>query len=342
MAISESRKAMIEEDANGLPGGGGGSIWNYVDKQRAEELGLHQYRPAKAPSDNFIRIVAPNSEDPFRLIIWRHQNVGANGNTYLCLNKMYEERCPICELLAKLKLEDPKHPALDTMYAGRRVLMYVVDTRDDETEAEGTKWFDCPPSVYTGLVGAAKVKRTGAVIDIACPDEGCTVSFERQQKKGNPYCNYDREESTSIPDEWFANLPAYEDILLLPEAADIELQISGIGVGTRDAKDEKTSSRRRQAPAKDEASTRRSRRSRPAAAEEKAEEAPVSSRRSRPAAADESKEELDPPFTPDAPPEEKAEEKVEAAQEAAPEEQAEGTPKVRSRLDKIRERRKNQ
>jgi len=338
MAISEGRKAMIEEDAKGLSGGGG-SIWNYVDRQRAEELGLHQYRPKKAPSDNFIRIVAANTKDPFRLIVWRHQNVGANGNTYLCLNKMYNERCPVCDLLAQLRLEDPKHPALEVMYASRRVLMYVVDTTDEETEAEGPKWFDCPPSIYTAVCDLAKAKRTGEITDVACPNEGCHIIFERKQKKGNPYTGFELEKASSIPKEWFKDLPEYEDILLLPEVEDIELQLSGIGPGSRPpVKDDKKTSSHRSQPAKDKGTSRRSR-----PAEDKPE---ISSRRSR--LAEDKGKEKDPPFDADAPQgEEKVQEQEQeqeqvAKQEAASEEpKTEGTSKIRSRLDDIRENRLN-
>lgn len=223
MAISEARRKMIEEDAK--LGEGSGATFYYVDRNQAETFGLVQFKPAVG--NNFIRIVARDGDDNVRLLIWRHQNVGASKNTFLCLNKMYSEPCPICEKLAEIRTENPKHPALDEMYAGRRVLLYVVDTTSDETIAEGTKWFDCPPSIYTNIVELAKDSRTGECIDVFCPDEGCGIIFDRKNKKGNPYTGFKLESPSRIPDEWFANLPLYEDLLIIPEYQKMQLEVDG-------------------------------------------------------------------------------------------------------------------
>jgi len=329
MAISEARKKMIEEDAVALAGGGGAN-YNYVDKQRAEELGLGQYRTKVG--DNFMRIVAPSVDEPFRFIVWRHQNIGPNGSTYLCLNKMYGERCPICECIAKLKMEDPKHPALDQIYAARRILMYVVDTTSEETEAEGPKWFDCPPSIYTAICDIAKAKRTGEVTDISHPQDGCSISFERKKKKGNPYSGFELEKLCSIDPSWHADLPDYEDILLLPDAGKLEMEIAGIVPGQRLVEEEKPSAGRRGRTA---APAHESRRRERTTTEVKTEEVPATtSRRARPAEDAEPKA----PFDADAPVDEvEVDENVAEVKEAAPEATTEEKPM--SRLDEIRARR---
>ena len=63
----------------------------------------------------------------YNLELWVHYGVGSNNASYLCLDKMYGKKCPICEYLQMNDVEDED---FQQMKAKQRVVYNVLDSED--------------------------------------------------------------------------------------------------------------------------------------------------------------------------------------------------------------------
>lgn len=133
--------------------------------------------------DNCIRFLPPTWEDHehYGLDIWVHSYVGVNSGSYLCLQKMKNKHCPICEAAAASK-EAGETDEAKKLEANRRVLTWVLD-RDGDTKTP--QLYSLSWSMDKDISTLADNKRSGEVLLIDHPDEGYDVSFKRTGQKLN-------------------------------------------------------------------------------------------------------------------------------------------------------------
>jgi hypothetical protein len=131
--------------------------------------------------DNNLRILPPTWDDPqhFGLDIWVHYGVGPDRQTYLCLHKMKNERCPICDERRKALDEGDEKYGKD-LAPTRRVLVYIVD-RDNEKE--GVQAWAAPQTLDRDIVKVSVDKRSGEVLPIDHPEDGYDIYFEKKGSK---------------------------------------------------------------------------------------------------------------------------------------------------------------
>ncbi len=103
-----------------------------------------------------------------------HMGVGADKGTYLCLDKMKGEPCPICDAY--------RDEAIDSLKPKDRVLTWLID-RDDEKS--GPKLWAMPMSNSKDISGESMVKGSGELLAIDDPEEGYDVYFIREGTKRN-------------------------------------------------------------------------------------------------------------------------------------------------------------
>jgi len=232
--MDESRKKAIEDGAK--ISSGSRVNYNYVDTDKLEKLGIARYDTKKkeAGGNNFIRIVSPSSKGAFAMQISKHQNVGADGNTFLCLDRMFGKPCPVCEYIKELKAKNPGSPEIKDLAASTRFLMYVVDTSSEATMEEGTKWFDCPITIYKNVCNLSKNRRTGEPVDPTDPVDGRDVEFTRQDGKRTDYIGFVLTSTDTIPESWYTGLPAFDDILLVPTYDEVKAALSGVKATAED------------------------------------------------------------------------------------------------------------
>lgn len=135
----------------------------------------------KVDEKNRIRILPPTWEDPehYGFDVWVHYGIGGNNSAYLCLNKMKNERCPICESIAtKEAQKDPVY--VKKMRPKRKVLVYLIDRSDEES---GPKVWAMPFGVDKNYVLQSKDDDTGAILRIDHPDNGYDISFLAPKSK---------------------------------------------------------------------------------------------------------------------------------------------------------------
>lgn len=266
------------------------SKYAYVDEMALERMGITQYKTESG--SNFIRIISPKF-DGYKKVpyfgkeIHTHTKVGADERTFLCLKKMYDEPCPVCELYEEIKNKDAKDVRLKALRTSTRYLFFVVDVTDATTESKGLRWFDSPVGVNDNIIELSRDRRKGGVIDVSDPDNGRDIEFTKTGSGlKTTYKAFRLVENDPIPDEWLEDVPNdFDEVLKKPEYADVAAEVSGM---PDEGDVQPTTNRRARRGSSDDAGEgRASRRPRTQEAEEvvdedgDAEEAPAPSGRSR-------------------------------------------------------------
>jgi hypothetical protein len=128
-----------------------------------------EYTKYKIKDNNNIRIIprpAVNGRGfHYGYDTFIHYEIGPAKGQYLCLSKMLNKPCPVCE------------DASEDMSISKRVIMWIID-RDNEKE--GPQVMDVPFSVDKGISSVCINSRTGEVLVVDDPESGFDISFNRE------------------------------------------------------------------------------------------------------------------------------------------------------------------
>jgi hypothetical protein len=117
----------------------------------------------------------------YMLEIWTHYGIGQNGDTFLCLNKVYGEDCPVCEYRKKLIDEgETDKETLNSLRPKQYTLYNVVVYDTPAEEAKGVQIFNVAHFFMEKNLLSVASAETGEPIPYSDPDLGRVVSFERQ------------------------------------------------------------------------------------------------------------------------------------------------------------------
>jgi hypothetical protein len=205
----------------------GRTSFYYVDTGKLERLGIAQHKIQA--TDNFIRIIPPLDENSFwAKEVFVHRNIGANNATFICLKKMFNKPCPICEYVEELRKKNPEDDIIGELIAYRRYLLFVYDVKSESTETEGLKWLDVPKIIVENIVGLSKDKRTKEVLDVSDPSNGRDVEFVRKGTGLNSkYESFKLVDKNPIPDEWWKDVPTFDSVLLIPTYEQMLKELTG-------------------------------------------------------------------------------------------------------------------
>lgn len=128
--------------------------------------------------DNLVRFLPPTWDDSehYGYTAFVHNNIGPDNSTYLCLRKMQNKPCPICEASKEAKDagETEEAKALNT---SERVVSWILDREGDDPEK---------PVIYNqswtqdrDVTALCVNERTGEILMIDHPDKGFDVAFKR-------------------------------------------------------------------------------------------------------------------------------------------------------------------
>ena len=153
---------------------------------------------------NTIRILPPSFEDDnrrlFGLKVYVHYNIGVDKSAYLCLNKMQNKPCPICEERNKLSPETDEEYIRELNCQGK-LLIYVLDRTAPD---KGPLLWTIPNAVLDDILDDSEDEKTGELLNIDHPDEGFDVSFTAVGA-GKRTCKYKKvrvaREPTSIAED---------------------------------------------------------------------------------------------------------------------------------------------
>jgi hypothetical protein len=213
---------MLAEEHRKAKEGGAGK-YNYVSARALERIGITEYKAV--PGDHFLRIITPrfskyppNNLPAYWKEVWVHYNVGSDQKLFICMKKMKNQPCPVCDLAEKMKAVDPENEAIKELWPNRRYLFFVFDVRDNETEAKGLHWYDAPVTFKEEIVALSRDKRTHAYIDLSTLEEGKDIEFERRGKGVNTkYVGFGLRENAPPPKVWYDNAPDdFEEFIIYP------------------------------------------------------------------------------------------------------------------------------
>lgn len=221
--------------------------------RKAKESGgaYDSYLPSEVPffkakeGENQVRIM-PSTWDPkgkwgdgWDIGIHVHYNVGPDNAAYLCLAKMKDEACPVCE--ARREAADKEES--DKLRPSFRHLAWVIDRKN---EKEGPLVWSLPVGVFKEINLRSVDRKSGAPVLIDHPDKGYDVIFDRQGVKLNtdysgveidrdPSYLHDNEETQG---RWldYVQENSLPDILVFYDYEHIEKALNGgsSGGGSRD------------------------------------------------------------------------------------------------------------
>jgi hypothetical protein len=191
MSVSNSRRT------GGAPSGGGTSRSGFNYRPRSAETAAARvskyqtgnkegYLPPNVDTftpkegDNWIRILPPtwDEADHYALDMWVHYEVGPDNNTYLCLEKMKGEFCPLCAAKREADAHGEKDYAR-ALECGHRLGAWVIDR---ENESKGPLLWFYSKMIDQDLLLQARDRRSGEVLPIDHPEEGYDVEFNRKGK----------------------------------------------------------------------------------------------------------------------------------------------------------------
>lgn len=146
-----------------------------------------EYSTFTPKKENAIRILPPTWENPnhYGYDLWLHWSVGPNNATVVCLSKMKNMKCPVCEAFARAETngrEDAKE-----LKPTRRVLVWLIDRKEEQEKSGNVKplLYALPWTVDRDISKVCRDRGTGALFQIDHPDSGRDVYFDKEQKGGS-------------------------------------------------------------------------------------------------------------------------------------------------------------
>lgn len=128
--------------------------------------------------DNTVRILPPTWEDPdhYSLSVWEHRYVGPDQSHYLCLRRMRNETCPICEAERESRDRGDQDGA-KKLKAMQRWACYVLH-RQAEDDRKIFIW-DMNGYQDEEIVSLTRDRKTNALLPVTDIDNGYDLSYRR-------------------------------------------------------------------------------------------------------------------------------------------------------------------
>ena len=219
--------------------------------------GIQLWKPGEGDHEfDIIPYIAGNNDPEkttkpgsptYVLIIWVHRGIGINEDSYICMAKTYNKRCPVCEYQASLRDTDASDDEIKKWNPTRRTYYNVLVYDNEKEQAKGVQILDIAHFyMEPELLALARPRSRGGVetgekIYFSSPDkDGKSIAFTREGTRRNTAYkafkfidrDYDLEEEilkqAKCLDE-IIHIPEYEEVkealyLGLPDTKEAEEQ----------------------------------------------------------------------------------------------------------------------
>lgn len=162
----------------------------------------------------------------FVLEVFIHRGVGVNEDSYICLNRTFRKRCPICEYQAELRESDAADDeTLKALNPTKRAIYNVVCCDTVSDEAKGVQIFDVSHWLFTiPLEEFAHKKRGGGEILYADIDDGKVINFQQTgSKRTLKYTAFEFKDRPEITEDQLDGAHCLDELIHIPEYDEVYL-----------------------------------------------------------------------------------------------------------------------
>ena len=204
---------------------GAEKLWKVLDKShKIRLLPVH-------PSDNI---------NFYGMTVHIHTNVGVNQDQFLCLKRMKNTNCPICE--QQTSLWDTEPDMAKDLYPQTRYLVWMVDLSQTPDKQVAQIW-SCPRTAMDDILAVSYKKSTDEILNLADIDDGIAIYFDREKTPGTNFSKYKNfqldDNTTPAKDEWLEEVCSFEE--LLDYATYEEINNAFLGISNEDSPKESVS-----------------------------------------------------------------------------------------------------
>ena len=207
---------------------------------RDDIQGLQLWKPGEGDHEfDIIPYIAGDNDpekkikpgDPtYVLILWVHRGIGINEDSYICMAKTHNKRCPVCEYQAFLRDTEASDDEIKRWNPTRRTYYNVLVYDNEKEQAKGVQIFDIahyymePELLALSRPRSRGGVETGEKIFFSSPDkDGKSIAFTREGTRRNTTYkafkfidrDYDLEEEilkqAKCLDE-IIHIPTYEEV----------------------------------------------------------------------------------------------------------------------------------
>ncbi|MFA5394389.1 MAG: hypothetical protein WC346_00035 [Methanogenium sp.] len=161
----------------------------------------------------------PEGRSDFVLNVFVHRGVGINEDSYICLNRTFKQRCPICEYQAELREnENVDEDEVKALNPTKRSIYNIVCVDTPKDEEKGVQVFDVSHYLFTvPLEEMAHKKKGGGEVPYAHIDMGKIISFRKKGSKRNTeFTAFEFKVRDEIPDEVLDAAVCLDEQLYIP------------------------------------------------------------------------------------------------------------------------------
>jgi hypothetical protein len=128
-----------------------------------------------------LRFLPPTWDDAehYGHDVFIHYGIGADRQSYLCLEKMRDKPCPICQERKRLEASGDSKEA-EQLAPRKRVLAWIVDR---DKESEGPKIWSMPWTVDKEFNKLCEDRHSGEILQIDHPQKGFDVEVSKEGAK---------------------------------------------------------------------------------------------------------------------------------------------------------------
>jgi hypothetical protein len=151
--------------------------------------------------------------------VFVHRGIGVNQDSFVCLNKSYGKKCPVCEYQAELRdAEDADEDAVRALNASRRSLYNIVCLDTPATRDKGVQVWNVSHYLFTiPLEELAHKKKGGGNVLYGDIDKGKVISFRRKGTKLNTeYTAFEFKDRDEIPDTILDSAVCLDNLIHIP------------------------------------------------------------------------------------------------------------------------------
>jgi len=154
----------------------------------------------------------------FSLEVFVHRGVGPNEDSYVCLNRTYRKRCPICDYQAELRESDADDDTIKALNPTKRTIYNVVHCDAPSDRAKGVQIFDVSHWLFTiPLEEFAHKKREGGEVAYADIDDGKIINFQQSgSKRTLKYTAFEFKNRPELTEEELDNAVSLDELVHIP------------------------------------------------------------------------------------------------------------------------------